>query len=285
MISSPPSQQAKVQLEKLLEGKRLTPAHRRIVQALIAHVSEIGYLSSVELAQLANVSQPSMTRFAAVLGFDGYAKMRRHFRALSTNETASAQPAKHGNKYLKAIEAEAANVAALASAFADLKQIESAGKLLAQSQPLVVLGLRASAGLAHQFSYFAAKIQPDVRTIVTGGSLTEDELEQARWAGASCLLAFLLPLYPREAIKALKYAKRLGMKTVVVSDATFRYHEDVADLVLTVNVNSNLVFDSYAAATTLRTILLDAMCDATPKAEERLEYWDRSSLNRKVFVR
>ncbi|MFM0651992.1 MurR/RpiR family transcriptional regulator [Paraburkholderia sediminicola] len=262
----------------------MTPAHRRIVQILIDHAADIGFLSSMELAHLANVSQPSVSRFAVALGFDGFLDMRRSFRSIS--EPVSATPAERANKYQAAAAAEAANVAALSAGLSDLALISEIGSVLATSKPLVVLGLRASASLATQFAYFAAKVHPDVREIVNGGSLIDDQLEHASAAGATCLLAFAMPLYPRETITALQYAKQLGLKVAVVADPAFRGQGDLADFILAARINSSLVFDSGAASFVLVSVLLDAMCDAMPEhAEARLEYGDRSSRRRKVFIR
>ena len=51
-------------LLELFDGQRLTPAQRRIARCLVDHAGQAGYLSSGDLADLAGVSQPSVTRFA-----------------------------------------------------------------------------------------------------------------------------------------------------------------------------------------------------------------------------
>jgi DNA-binding MurR/RpiR family transcriptional regulator len=141
-------------------------------------------------------------------------------------------------------------------------------------------------GLAAQFCYFGAKVHPDIRITANGGSLIEDEIDQAVAAGGRCLLAFMMPLYPGETLKALQYAKTLGLETVVVSDATYVDHDGLADRLLTARINSRLVFDSYAACAVLVSVLLDAMCDALADyAQRRLEQNERSSTRRKVFAR
>jgi DNA-binding MurR/RpiR family transcriptional regulator len=274
----------RAELEKRFQGQRPTPAHRRIAQTLVDHGGEIGFLSSSELANLANVSQPSVSRFAVALGFSGFLDMRRGFRAIADPATAVA--ATRSNRYQLAVQAEAANVANLATALSDLAAIRRIGAELAKSRPLVVLGLRASSGLATQFSYFAAKVHPDVRLIFGGGSLIEDQLEQAQVAGATVVLAFAMPLYPNETIKSLQFAKQLKLRTIVVSDSSFAKQGPLADLLLTADFSSKLVFDASAAASVLVSVLLDAMCDAMPEqAEARLEQGDQSSKRRKVFAR
>lgn len=280
------SQPLRKVIEDRLVDQRLTPGQRRIAQCLIDSSSEIGFLSSQEIATLANVSQPSVTRFARTLGFHGFLDMRRQLRTAAQGASAPQVTKAKANRFQSAALAEAANVAELAATLADGANIAAIGKALAASRPLPVLGLRASGGLAAQFCYYAAKVHPDVRLLVGGGSLIEDQIEQAHRAGATALLSFMMPLYPRETVSALRHAHSLGLNVALVTDASFAGHQDLANLVLRARVHSSLTFDSYAAVAVLVAVILDAMCDAMPGgAQARLEDVDRSSARRKVFVR
>ena len=51
-------------VRKLLLSRRLTPTQRRIAREVVNRGGEVAYLSAAELAELAQVSQPSVTRFA-----------------------------------------------------------------------------------------------------------------------------------------------------------------------------------------------------------------------------
>ncbi len=191
----------------LFDGVRLTPTQRRIAHCLVQHAPAIGYLSAAEVAELAGVSQPSVTRFAVALGHDGYPALRRRLRELTA---AAPGPTTAGNELQQAVRAEIGNLDRLAGQLADRERIAETGRLLAASRPLPVLGLRSAAPLAAYFAYFAAKVHPDVRVLDDGGSLLTDRLEQAAEAGARALLAFVLPRYPRETLEALREARARG---------------------------------------------------------------------------
>src|SRR5436190_2198866 len=133
----------------LFDGARLTPTQRRIAQCLLERGTRAAYLSSGEVAELARVSQPSVTRFAIALG------------------------------------------------------------------------------------YVAAKVHPDVRVLDHGGSLLTDRLEQARVAGATALLAIVLPRYPRETLDALREAHSAGLSVVVLTDSPVSPAAAHADVTLT----------------------------------------------------
>ncbi|WP_261985778.1 MurR/RpiR family transcriptional regulator [Microbispora sp. CSR-4] len=59
---------------------------RRIAHCLAQHAAEAPFLSSIEVAELAGVSQPSVTRFATALGYSGYPGLRRRFRELGVRQ-------------------------------------------------------------------------------------------------------------------------------------------------------------------------------------------------------
>lgn len=274
----------------LFDGHRLTPAQRRIAQCLVEQEAAAAYLSSAELADLAQVSQPSVTRFAMALGFDGYPSLRRRLRDLiGPGRAACPQPAgaaRHGrNEWQRALAAETHNLARLSELLADRQPIAEAGKLLAASRPLPVLGLRASAPVASYFSYFAAKVHPDVRLLDQGGSLLADRLEQARAAGASAMLAVVLPRYPRESLDALREARSAGLSVVAITDTAVSPVVGLCELVLPAAVGSRLVFDLQAAPMAMCTVLLQALCDAVPaQAQARLETFEQAAARRQVFL-
>ncbi len=274
-------------LQALFEGHRLTPTQRRIAHWMVRRAADVPFLSSVELAELAGVSQPSVTRFAVALGFDGYPALRKYLReetAPGGPEAAAGDGGDEGNEYQKAVRAEIANLRHLADLLADPEPVERAGRLLASSRPLPVLGLRASSPQAGGFAYFAAKVHPDVRLLDEGGSMLIDRIDAAVRAGASVLLCFALPRHPREVVDALAYAKGAGLTTVTVADSAFAPVAAHSDLLLPAAVGTALAFDTACAPMLLGRVLLESMCDGLPDAQARLEEFDARAAARGLFV-
>ncbi|WP_086762334.1 MurR/RpiR family transcriptional regulator, partial [Streptomyces griseiscabiei] len=261
-------------LQQLFEGRRLTPTQRRIAHCLVRQAADAPYLSSVELARLAGVSQPSVTRFAVALGFDGYPALRDRLRAVAPTGHEHDNGGRPANPYQRAVRAEIDHLTQLASLLTDPGPVERAGRLLAASRPLPVLGLRASGAPARGFAYFAAKVHTDVRLLDEGGSLLADRIDAARRAGASALLCFALPRHPRELLDALAHARAAGLTVVTVADGTFAPVAAHSDLLLPAAVGTGLVFDTVSAPMLLGQVLLEAMCDALPDAQARLEEFD-----------
>ncbi|PKV86129.1 MurR/RpiR family transcriptional regulator [Streptomyces sp. TLI_146] len=270
-------------LQQLFEGRRLTPTQRRIAHSMVRRAADVPFLSSVELAELAGVSQPSVTRFAVALGFDGYPALRRHLREVVPAASPEAGEDEY-NEYQQAVQAEIENLRHLAGLLADPAPVEEAGRLLAASRPLPVLGLRAASSQARGFAYFAAKVHPDVRLLDEGGSMLVDRIDAAHRAGASALLCFALPRHPREVVDALEYARGKGLAVVTVADSAFAPVARHSDLLIPAAVGTGLAFDTACAPMLLGRVLLEAMCDDLPDAQARLEEFDAGAAGRGLFV-
>jgi DNA-binding MurR/RpiR family transcriptional regulator len=276
----------------LLDGRRLSPAQRRIAQYLLDHMPDSAFLSSVALARQAGVSQPSVTRFAAALGFSGYPALRDTLREIAFDTPAAlAAPGSGGdgaggdNPLQAAVAAEIANLGALHDLLADPQVITDLARDLAASVPLAVLGQRISAPVAQYFAYAARRIHPDVRCLTYGGSVVFDALVHVSEAGGRWLLGFALPRYPAETVQALRFARRLGMRTAVISDTRFAPFAADADVLLPAGVGSRTLFDSHAAPTVLAAVLIQAMADADPtRARDRLRHYEQLSAGQGVFL-
>ncbi|MEU0628187.1 MULTISPECIES: MurR/RpiR family transcriptional regulator [unclassified Streptomyces] len=274
-------------LQQLFEGRRLTPTQRRIAHSMVRRAGDVPFLSSVELAELAGVSQPSVTRFAVALGFDGYPALRKHLREVAPAEPVSVAGGAGGddvyNEYQQAVLGEIENLRHLAELLADPGPVERAGRLLAASRPLLVLGLRAASSQARGFGYFAAKVHPDVRVLDEGGSMLRDRIDAARRAGGSALICFALPRHPKEVVDALAYAQEQGMTVVSVADSAFAPVAKYSDLLIPAAVGTGLAFDTACAPMLLGRVLLEAMCDDLPDAQAWLEEFDARAA-RGLFV-
>ncbi|GII61714.1 transcriptional regulator [Sphaerisporangium krabiense] len=287
-------------LERLLRGRRLSPVQRRIAHYLSEHLPDAVFLSSVELAERAGVSQPSVTRFAMALGFAGYPEFRHALRPLVV---AGDGPPENGQAPREAdagaarllrevIDGEIRDLTAVRDRLAAghgtaadglAYRIEELGASFAACEPLPVLGLRVSSGLVTTFAYYARRIHPDVRPLVHGGSELTDGLHAARRAGSEWLLAVMLPRYPSEAVHALQYAAKLGFRTAVIAD-----RPDVpfpADVVLPAPVRERVVCDSHAAPLAVAMLLLEAMAEAAPlRTRARLDEYTRMTDETNAFL-
>lgn len=269
----------------LVGNRRLSPTHRRIARYVIEHPSEAAFLTARELGERVGVSQPSVTRFAAALNFDGYASFQQQVRTRLLQAVEGRQETPRPTKFESAITADARNLEALRQEVPYWPDVPALGKELMGSKPLVVFGARASKAVAAYFGYFAAKIHPDIRVVQAGGSEAADVIRQAAMAGAECLLAFVLPRHPRESLSALTAASQHGLKCVTVTDEAGTDIVHASWATIRAPVGTSLVFDSQAAPVVVASILLEAMCDADPaNVQLRLEDFESYAEASRLFT-
>jgi DNA-binding MurR/RpiR family transcriptional regulator len=251
---------------------RLTPAQRRVLGALIEHAADAPFLSARELAELAGVSQPSVTRLALVLGFDGYAALRGQLRAPAAPEVTGPGP----SRWRRHLDAEADRLRRLADLLPDDATWAEIGAAAAASHPLVIVGLRASRYLASYAAYLARKVHPHVVEVTSGGPDAVDAVVAARADGATTAVVVCMPRYPAATVELAALMDRLGYRQVLVADESVPVLAGVRPAWrLAVPVGSDLTFDSHPGAVVTIGLLLEAVCDAGPAATEaRLERLD-----------
>lgn len=276
------------QLRELFDGPRLSPGQRRIAQYLIEHITEAAFLSITDLAERVGVSQPSVTRFAAAVGFSGYPALRERLQAIALSALGSTPgtPAEvTSNELQAAVDAEIENLENLRRDFADPDEVIRVGRALSEST-LTVLGLRISVSLAEYFTYAARRIHPDVRMVTRGGSVAYDALLQSREAGGTWVLAFGMPRHAHETLTAMRVARSAGLQVALITDLGLGPLADEADVTFATGTGSRLVFDSYAAPVVLSAALLQAMTDADPeRTQGRLEEYEQVAEQHQFFLK
>jgi DNA-binding MurR/RpiR family transcriptional regulator len=273
------------QLRALFDRPRLSPGQRRIAQYLIENLTEAAFLSITDLADRVGVSQPSVTRFAAAVGFSGYPALRERLQSMTLGTRGGAEEHR-GNELQAAVDAEIENLENLRRDFADPKAVIDTGRALSRSMPLTVLGLRISVSHAEYFAYAARRIHPDVRLVTRGGSVAHDALLQSREAGGTWVLAFSMPRHATETLVAVRVARRAGLRVALVTDLALGPVAAEADVTFATGTGSRLVFDSYAATGVLCAALLQAMTDADPeRTQVRLEAYEQLAEEHRFFLR
>ncbi|WP_250005399.1 MurR/RpiR family transcriptional regulator [Actinoplanes sp. M2I2] len=247
----------------LAQQRRLSPSQRQIVQRMLGLFPEVAFLSTIEIAERAGVSQPTVTRLATALGFAGYPE----FRAALREAVLAGQSGDLTLDRRSPLHQEVANLSGLSREL-DGDRMAAAVRLLAGTSPLGVIGLRASAALAQYFGYFARRVIPST-SVHTDASCLDDAVLQLHHQGAGAVLVFAMPRYPAGTVAAIRLARQLGLATVVVADSQLVPFADDADVLLVAPVGTGLVFDSHAAVVVLAISLLDAIAGTDPQRTQR----------------
>lgn len=254
----------------LAQMHRVSPTQRRVIHYMLTALPDVAFASTIDVAEAAGVSQPTVTRLATALGFAGYPEFRSAIRDIVLARGTLANSSTQLDMPSTALASEKKNLDALERTIGG-EVMQRAIDLLAATQPLGIIGLRASSALAEYLGYFARKVLPDVHVLNDAASI-DDAILELKMNGATAVLAFMMPRYPRETVHALSYARRLGMSTVAIVDTPLVPFDGDVDALLVAPVGTDLVFDSHAGAVVLAISLLDALAGReSHRTQERLE--------------
>lgn len=267
------------ELRYLASRTKLSPTSRRILALLLENPQQLAWLTARELAERVGVSQPSVSRLAAALGFDGYGALREHLRCIIVDEAQSPCGSGGLTHAQSVVSDEAGHVAHAANVAEIIGGADGLGAALAASKPLVVVGVRASAYLGAYFAYLAGKVHPHVLSVAGADSQAFDALLGARAAGADVVVCVCMPRYPSEMIRLVQSAAGFGYRIALVCDQAMPPISGVEPAwTLALPVGSALAFDAHPAVLVALGLLVDAMCEADPlTAESRMEKLDEAA--------
>ena len=58
-------------------GRKLSKSHRRIAECIVAHYDKAAFMTASRLGEYVGVSESTVVRFAAALGYDGYPQLQK----------------------------------------------------------------------------------------------------------------------------------------------------------------------------------------------------------------
>ena len=210
----------------LLKEKQgeLTASERKLSAALLEDSLVAGLQSITRLAELAEVSTPTVIRLARKLGFDGFPDLQaaireeiaaRMKRPLAKLDTARADPRDHiVSRFASAVSE---NINRTLDRL-DLTEFDQVAELLSDpDRNLHLLGGRITRSNAHYFFNHLQIIRPQVSLMDSSPSVWPQSLLDM--GPASALVVFDIRRYERELEKLARLAVDQGANIVLFTDA------------------------------------------------------------------
>jgi DNA-binding MurR/RpiR family transcriptional regulator len=256
----------------------LSPAERRVVEAVIGDPSRVAFGTVAELAERSGTSGPTVVRVARKLGFDGY----RELQAAAQDELGSAADLAPAAARLRATAArrddplgrtlavELANVEA-SLRLAEPASFSSAVRLLAERRRRVlVVGGEAEAGIAATFADQLGQLRDGVE--VLSGSTTKVVARVAVAGPAEVAVAIDVRRYDAWLVDAVVELRERGAAVVAVTDGPLSPLVRGAAAWFEVRAQGAGPFDSHVGTLALLHALVAGVADRLRvPAGERLD--------------
>lgn len=255
---------------------------RTVAKYVIDHPSDFGLDPIRETAKKAGVSTYTLVRLAERLGFGGYDEMREPFRqalvsaAVVVEKPAWVEGLRDGGD-LGVVQAEAAvNEMAIVQRSLERQNAEQMTRvvdMLMEAPTVYLTAVRASYALAYYLHYVGRMALPSLQLIPRHMNSPIDELHTAQ--AGDVMIAITFTPYSRETIEACAFARRKGMKLIMISDSEIVSPDFSADETLTVSVLSTYHFGCYAGAMALiETLIAMLVARGGTEAQARISSYE-----------
>lgn len=255
-----------------------TPAERSVARLLLAGPLSEAMTSSARLADRAGVSGPTVSRFVARLGYDGYAEFQDALRAdvaarevgtaeIYQQHVSSGHPANPGSPVAQSISTAVHETLTRV----DSAELRSAVELLADvRRPIVSNG----GSISHITATYLATSLRMLRTGVQDCPPTAPARAAsiADLKKRSVVVLFDYRLYETAVTEFAQAARDRGAKVIMVTDPYLSPVAEFADVVLTAAVDADTPFEVLSPTFAVVELLLSGVASALgASAAERVE--------------
>ncbi|MFN3847226.1 MAG: MurR/RpiR family transcriptional regulator [Paracoccaceae bacterium] len=207
----------------------LHPTERRLAVFLLNFPGELAAYTAQELAALAAVSAPTVSRFVKRLGYVNYEEARRHVRADRKEGAAllmvTARTAEPDNQLRAHLDQAKANLDATMRTL-PASEVDAIARALLDAPRSWVLGFRTSQSFATYFHWQSLQVLPGLSVIPQAGQTMGEHLATIR--PDDCVVVFALARRIRGMEAILSGLIQTGAKVALISDDAMARRSDVA---------------------------------------------------------
>ncbi|GHB25558.1 RpiR family transcriptional regulator [Salinicola rhizosphaerae] len=252
-----------------------------VAKYIIDHPSDFGLDPVRETARKAGVSTYTLIRLAERMGFSTFDELREPFRHALVSTTGGDQPlwmeSLEEAGGLGRIQAEASrntlSIVQRSLEHLDPARLQRVIDLLLNAEAVYLTAVRASYAMAFYLHYVGRMALPSLQLIPRHMNSAIDDLHTAR--EGDVMIAITLTPYSRETIEACQFARRKGLKLVLISDSEIVSPDFRADETLVASVLSTHHFGCYAGMmAVIETLLAMLVAQGGEAAQGRIQSYE-----------
>lgn len=278
----------------LLQGQMSTfsKGQKRIASFILDSYDKAAFMTASKLGKAVDVSESTVVRFAAELGYDGYPAMQKALREMIRNKLTAVQRIEVANDRLDKSEvlpavlhADAENIRLTLEGL-DQTSFDQVVRAILSARKIYILGVRSAFSIASFLGFYFNMMFENV--VVAHTNSSSELFEQILRIGqGDVLIGVSFPRYSKRTVKAMRYAKDQGATVVAITDSETAPSAQIADHSLLAKSDMASFVDSLVAPLSLVNALIVAV--SREKGEElagtfgRLEQiWDEYEVYEKT---
>lgn len=264
---------------------KLSKGQKQIARYIVEHYDKAAFMTAAKLGQAVGVSESTVVRFAAELGYEGYPQLQRSLQELIRNRLTTVQRMELTGEQLGDGDlldrVLTMDIDKIRRTLEEISRTEFSAAVdsMLSARTIYILGIRSSSSLASFLAFYFNHIFDNVR-LVTSAS-TSDVFEQLLNLGkGDVFFGISFPRYSKRTLTAMKFAKEREATTIALTDSSLSPIAELADIHLYARSEMASFVDSLVAPLSLINALIVAVGikrrDETSRAYAELErIWDR----------
>ena len=268
---------------------RMSKGHKAIATYISDHYEEAVFMTAAKLGGPVGVSESTVVRFAAGLGYEGYPEFQKALEEWVRSKFNSVQ--KMGAKYGKSTQAEILHSVLRADmekiqdtiVNLDAAAFEAAVDAILDAGTIYLVGVRSCEPLADFLYFYLNMIRGNI-VLVKTTSVTEMFEQMIRIGEQDAVIGISFPRYSMRTLKAMEFANDRNAKVITITDSIHSPMNLYSSCNLIAKSDVSSVLDSLTAPMSVINALLLAVCmkkqGEVAKTLELLEQvWEEYQIN------
>ena len=256
---------AKSILHQIENGyKRFSKGQKRIASYILENYDKAAFMTASKLGKLVGVSESTVVRFAAELGYDGYPSMQRALQDIIRSRLTSTQRIRAAGELFDrrdvlsvVAESDMSKLRYMAEQ-SNPDDFSSAVNRISEAKHVYIFGMRSSTFVAGYLHFYMRLLFQNV-TLVQASSAGEVFEQLLHLGPGDVLIAISFPRYSRITMNAVKFARDRGATIIAVTDNELSPVYQMSDEALLAPCEMISFVDSMVAPLSLINALLVAM--------------------------
>ena len=237
---------------------------RRIAAYILESYDKAAFLTASKLGKKVNVSESTVVRFAAELGFDGYPDMQRSLQKMIRNRLTSVQRIEVTNDRIgdqdlvsMVLQSDVDKIRMTLEEL-DRSSFDGAVDAIVGARKIYLIGVRSAAALT-TFLHFYLNLIFDNVVLVTANTGSELFESLLRVGEEDVVLGISFPRYSSRTVQAMSFARDRGATTIAITDSEASPLAAASKYTLTARSDMASFVDSLVAPLSLVKALLVAV--------------------------
>lgn len=244
-----------------------------IANFILESYDKAAFMTACKLGKTVNVSESTVVRFAAELGYDGYPSMQKALQEMIRNKLTAIQRIEVSNDRIgdqdimsMVMQSDIEKIR-ITLEETDRESFNQAVDMIIAAKLIYILGVRSASALANFMGFYFNYIFDNVLRVDTT-SISEVFEQVMRIGPGDVFIGLSFPRYSKRTVQAMQYAKSQGANVIAITDSAVSPLANIADISLLAKSDMASFVDSLVAPLSLVNALIVAV---SRKKSDQLE--------------